>query len=333
VATDQFRTRFFDSAETLGVLDELDLGSTNMEFMALYGAIEAGGTKFVCAVGMGPEDLKAQARFPTTTPKETLGQCIDFFRTQPKLDAIGVGCFGPIELHRESHSYGRVTVTPKAGWGNAEIVRPLEEAFGVPVGFDTDVNGAVLGEARWGAAQGLDTAIYITVGTGIGGGALVAGRLAHGLVHPEMGHLLIPREADDPDFKGVCPFHGARCWEGLASGPAMEHRWGQRAETLPADHRAWDLEARYIASALTSLVLVLSPERLILGGGVMQVDALFPLVRKYLMRSLAGYVQADLLIRGIDQYVVPPLLGQRSGIVGALALAEQAAIEAQGVRL
>ena len=295
--------------------------------MPLYGAIEAGGTKFMCAVGTGPEDLREQARFPTTAPKETLSKCIEFFQAQPKLDAIGVGCFGPIELNHSSASYGRVTVTPKAGWGNADIVGPLEEAFGVPIGFDTDVNGAVLGEARWGAAKGLDTAIYVTVGTGIGGGALVGGRLAHGLVHPEMGHLLIPRESDDADFKGYCPFHGARCWEGLASGPAMEHRWGQRAETLPADHPAWDLESRYIASALTSLVLVLSPERLILGGGVMQVEALFPLVRKYLTRSLAGYVQADLLTRGIDQYVVPPGLGQRSGIMGGLALAEQAAID------
>jgi fructokinase len=293
--------------------------------MPLFGAIEAGGTKFVCAVGTGPDDLEEPVRFPTTTPKETLGKCIEFFLKQPKLDAIGVGCFGPIELNRYSASYGRVTVTPKAGWGNADIVGPLEEALGVPIGFDTDVNGAVLGEARWGAAKGLDTAIYITVGTGIGGGALVGGRLAHGLVHPEMGHLLIPQEADDLGFKGHCPFHGARCWEGLASGPAIENRWGKRAETLPADHPAWDLESRYIASALTSLVLVLSPERLILGGGVMQVEALFPLVRKYLMRSLAGYVQADSLIRGIDQYVVPPGLGQRSGIVGALALAEQAA--------
>jgi len=294
--------------------------------MSLYGAIEAGGTKFLCAVGTGPEDLRAQARFPTTTPKETLGKCIDFFRGQPKIDALGVGCFGPIELRSDARRYGHVTTTPKVGWGNADIVGPLRDALGVAVGFDTDVNGAVLGEARWGAAQGLDTAVYVTIGTGIGGGALIGGRLAHGLVHPEMGHLLVPREPDDLEFAGDCPFHGGRCWEGLASGPAMERRWGQRAETLPAAHRAWDLEARYIASALSTLVVVLSPERLILGGGVMQNSSLFPLIRKYLMRSLAGYVQADLLIKGIDQYVVPPLLGQQSGIAGALALAESAAL-------
>lgn len=295
--------------------------------MPLFGAIEAGGTKFVCAVGTGPDDLREQVRFPTTTPHETLSRCIAFFSAQPKLDAIGVGCFGPIELNRNSASYGRITVTPKPGWGGADIVGTLEGALRVPIGFDTDVNAAVLGETRWGAGQGLDTVIYITVGTGIGGGARVGGRLAHGLVHPEMGHLLVPREPDDLDFKGACPFHGARCWEGVASGPALEQRWGQRAETLSARHLAWDLEARYIASALTSLVLVLSPERLILGGGVMQGEGLLPLVRQYLIRSLAGYVQAPALSRGIDQYVVPPGLGQRSGILGGIALAELAASE------
>jgi len=294
--------------------------------MALYGAIEAGGTKFVCAVGTGPADLRAQARFPTASPRETLARCLEFFRAQPQLDALGVGCFGPLELRRSAPHYGRVTTTPKLGWSNAEIVGPLQQALCVPVGFDTDVNAAVLGEARWGAAQNLDTVIYITIGTGIGGGALLGGQLAHGLVHPEMGHLLVPREPDDLTFAGDCPFHGGRCWEGLASGPALERRWGQRAETLPADHPAWDLEARYIAAALTSLVLVLSPERVILGGGVMQVSALFPLIRSHLKRSLARYVQADALEQGIDQYVVPPLLGTQSGIAGALALAERAAL-------
>ena len=294
--------------------------------MPLYGAIEAGGTKFVCAVGTGPSELRARARFPTTSPQETLDRCIEFFRSQPKIDALGIGCFGPIELRRGTASYGHVTTTPKFGWGNADIVGPLCQALSVPVGFDTDVNAAVLGEARWGAAQNLDTAIYVTVGTGIGGGALVGGQLVHGLVHPEMGHLLVPREPDDLTFVGHCPFHGGRCWEGLASGPALERRWGEPAETLPADHPAWDLEARYIASALTSLVLVMSPERLILGGGVMQRSALFPLIRTHLKRSLAGYVQADRLNEGIDQYVVPPLLGSQSGIVGAIALAERAAL-------
>lgn len=292
--------------------------------MGLYGAIEAGGTKFVCAVGTGPEDLRAQARFPTTTPKETIGKCIEFFRAQPKIEALGIGCFGPVELRPGAASYGHVTTTPKAGWVNADVVGPLQQALSVPVGFDTDVNGAVLGESRWGAARGLQTAVYVTIGTGIGGGALIDGKLAHGLVHPEMGHLLLPREPDDRDFAGDCPFHGARCWEGVASGPAIARRWGDRAEALPAEHPAWDLEARYIASALTTLVLVLSPERLILGGGVMQAQQLLPLARSYLQRSLAGYVRADAVITGIDQYLVPPQLGPQAGIAGALALAERA---------
>jgi fructokinase len=167
----------------------------------------------------------------------------------------------------------------------------------------------------------------VTIGTGIGGGALIGGKLAHGLVHPEMGHLLVPREPDDLEFGGHCPYHGARCWEGVASGPAIERRWGGRAETLGPDHPAWDLEARYIASALTTLILVLSPQRLILGGGVMQVETLYPLVRRHLVKSLCGYVQANEVISGIDQYVVPPLLGQQAGIAGALALAERAARE------
>jgi fructokinase len=295
-----------------------------MASMSLFGAIEAGGTKFVCAIGTGPRDLKAQARFPTTTPEETIGKCIDFFRAQAKIEALGIGCFGPIELHRGAPNYGHVTTTPKAGWTNADILGPLQQALEVPVGFDTDVNAAVLGESRWGAAQGLHTVIYLTIGTGIGGGALIGGELTHGLVHPEMGHLLVPREPDDLEFQGSCPFHGARCWEGLASGPAILQRWGERAETLPEAHPAWDLEARYIASGLTSLVLVLSPERLILGGGVMQAPHLFPLVRHHLRRSLGGYVQADAVTTGMDQYVVPPLLGQGAGIAGALSLAERA---------
>lgn len=300
--------------------------------MARFGAIEAGGTKFLCAVGTGPDDLSEPVRFPTTTPAETLAQCIAFFRAQPELDAIGVGCFGPIELNRRSPQYGRVTVTPKPGWSNAAIVAPLADALGVPIGFDTDVNGAVLGEARWGAARDLDTAVYITIGTGIGGGALIDGKLAHGLVHPEMGHLLLPREPDDLEFPGHCPFHGARCWEGLAAGPALQQRFGQPAETLAPDHRAWDLEARYIAAALTTLVLVLSPERLILGGGVMQQATLFPKIRRHLTDSLAGYVQAEQVRGGVDHYVVPPALGQRSGILGALALAERAAAVPRATR-
>lgn len=289
--------------------------------MTLFGAIEAGGTKFVCAVGTGPHDLRL-VRIPTTSPEETLGRCLEFFRAQSPLDALGVGCFGPLELRRGAARYGHITKTPKLGWENTDIVGPLQRALGVPVGFDTDVNAAVLGEARWGAARGLDSAIYVTVGTGIGGGALIGGQLVHGLVHPEMGHLLVPREPEDLAFSGSCPFHGADCWEGVASGPALRLRAGRAAETIDPEDPSWDLEARYLASALATLVLVLSPERVILGGGVMQTRGLLARVRVKLQQRLAGYVQADALLEGIDRYVVEPGLGERSGIVGALALAQ-----------
>jgi fructokinase len=292
--------------------------------MALYGAVEAGGTKFVCAVGSGPYELLAEQRIPTTTPGETLSQCIDFFRAQPPLEALGVGSFGPLDLRRPSPTYGHITRTPKVGWSDVDIVGPLARALSVPIGFDTDVNAAVLGEVRWGAARGLSDVVYVTIGTGIGGGALCNGRLSHGLVHPEMGHLLLPREPDDLAFEGSCPFHGGRCWEGLASGPAMRQRWGTAAEKLAPDHPAWSLEARYVAAALTTLVVVLSPQRIVVGGGVGLAEGLLPAVRRQLQLSLGGYVQAEAVLSAIDQYVVPPALGAAAGIAGALALAELA---------
>ena len=211
--------------------------------MPLYGAIEAGGTKFVCAVGTGPDDLRAEARFPTTTPAETLDRTISFFLEQQTrlgepVAALGVGSFGPVDPNPASPTFGYITTTPKPGWANTDVVGALRRVFPVPVGFDTDVNAAALGEFRWGAAQGLDTFIYLTIGTGLGGGGMVGGRLIHGLVHPEMGHIRIPHDwAADP-FPGACPYHGD-CFEGLAAGPALEQRWQQRGETLPDDHPAW----------------------------------------------------------------------------------------------
>lgn len=299
--------------------------------MTLLGAIEAGGTKFVCAIGTSVHDLSV-VRIPTTTPEETLARCLEFFRAQPPLRALGVGSFGPLELRAGASRYGFITSTPKPGWQDTDLVGPLGRALNVPVGLDTDVNAAVLGEARWGAAQGLTDAVYITIGTGIGGGALVGGRLAHGLLHPEMGHLLVPREPDDRDFGGVCPFHGADCWEGVASGPALERRVGRPAETLPEDHPVWNLEARYVASALATLVLVLSPERVILGGGVMHAKGLLERVQQRLLARLAGYVQVEALLRHVDSYVVRPGLGDRAGVLGALALAEDAAAGASAPR-
>jgi fructokinase len=291
-----------------------------------YGGIEAGGTKFVCAVGAGPNDIRAESRFPTTTPEETIGRTIAFFREQSKqvdLSAIGIAAFGPLDPNPASPTFGSITSTPKPGWQNADFVGPMQQEFTVPIGFDTDVNGAALGEWRWGAAQGLDTFLYLTIGTGVGGGGMAQGKLLHGLVHPEMGHIRIPHDRERDPFAGVCPYHGD-CLEGLASGSAMGQRWGVSAETLPADHPAWDLEAEYIALGLMNFVVTLSPQRIILGGGVMSQPHLFALVRQNLQAQLNGYVQHPAIIDNIEHYVVPPALGNQAGVLGAIALAELA---------
>ncbi|HEY4688915.1 MAG TPA: ROK family protein [Anaerolineae bacterium] len=289
----------------------------------LYGGIEAGGTKFVCLVGRDPTDIRAETQIPTTTPDETFGRVIDFFGGHQPLAAIGIGSFGPLDPDPSSPTYGYITSTPKPGWANTDFRGTIWRALDVPIGFDTDVNAAALGEFTWGAAQGLDTFVYLTIGTGIGGGAMVGGRLLHGLLHPEMGHLLLPHDRQRDPFAGVCPFHGD-CLEGLASGPAMQARWGQRAETLDPDHPAWPLEAHYLALALVSYICVLSPQRIILGGGVMKQAALFPLVRQGVQALLKGYIRAGEITEHIDRYIVPPGLANRSGVLGAIALARQA---------
>ncbi len=294
----------------------------------MYGGIEAGGTKFVCCVGSGPDDVRAEVRIPTTTPAETLGRSVAFFREQADrsgetLAAVGVACFGPVDLDPGSATYGHVTTTPKPGWAGTDVVGTLRAALGVPVGFDTDVNGAALGEARWGAGVGLDPFVYLTVGTGVGGGAIVNGAPVHGLVHPEMGHVRVPHDRVRDPFEGACPFHGD-CLEGLASGPAMARRWGAPAETLPAGHPAWELEASYLAELMTQLLLTLSPRRIVLGGGVMAGPGLFGLVRSRTRELLAGYVSSPAVEAGLLDVIVPPGLGDRSGRLGALALADQA---------
>jgi fructokinase len=292
----------------------------------LYGGIEAGGTKFVCAVASGPGDVRAEVRFPTTTPAETIGRSISFFQEQvaaAPLAAIGIAAFGPVDPNPLSPTFGFITTTPKPGWANADFAGAVGRALGLPVGFDTDVNGAALGEHRWGAAQGLDTFLYLTIGTGVGGGGMVGGQLMHGLVHPEMGHIRMPRPKDD-DFPGICPYHGD-CFEGLACGPALKARWGQPAETLPADHPAWDLEAQTIALGLCNFIFTLSPQRIIIGGGVMAQEQMFPLVRRKVQTLLAGYVQSPAILGdGIDSYIVPPGLGNMAGVLGAIALAQAA---------
>jgi len=293
----------------------------------MFGGIEGGGTKFICAVGTSPDDIRREARIPTTTPDETLGGVISFFQQAEldfgRLSALGVACFGPLDPRPDSPSFGHILPTPKPGWTNANIVGILRSAFDIPIGFDTDVNGAALGEWKWGAAQGLDTFIYLTVGTGIGGGAMVNGQLVHGLLHPEMGHILLPHDKERDPFEGACPFH-KDCFEGLASGPALEKRWGQKAEILPFDHPAWELEAHYVSLALASFIMTFSPQRIILGGGVGGREDLLPLIRKNVQTNLNGYVQSSAITKDIDEYIVPPGLGGRSGMLGAIALAEQA---------
>jgi fructokinase len=293
----------------------------------IFGGIEAGGTKFVCAIGTSPEDIREEIRFPTTTPAETLGRAIDFFRQQQEkaqLAAIGIGSFGPLDPGQASPTYGFITSTPKPGWTDTDIVGPIKQALGIPVGFDTDVNVAALGEFRWGAAQGLDTFIYLTVGTGIGGGGMVNGQLLHGLIHPEMGHIHIPHDWNKDPYPGNCPYHGD-CFEGLACGPALESRWGQKAETLPVDHPAWSLEAHYLALALLNFACTISPQRMVLGGGVMSQAELFPVVRREFKEILNGYIVAPEIFDHIESYIVPPGLGNRSGVLGAMALAQQLA--------
>ncbi len=279
-----------------------------------FGGVEAGGAKFVCAVGTCPQDL-ARAAIPTTSPSETLAQVIDFFRGALKngpLAAIGVGSFGPVDLDPDSPTFGHITSTPKAGWAGVDICGAIGRALNLPVAFDTDVNAAALAEYRWGAAQGLDNFLYVTVGTGIGGGALVRGIALRGRSHPEMGHMRIPHDRAADPFPGTCPFHGD-CLEGLASGFAMERRWGVKAESLPADHPGWRLEAQYLTLGLVNLAAVLSPERIVIGGGVMHHPELLAQIRENLHRHLNGYIHTP--------EVVPPLLGDDAGVVGAIALA------------
>ncbi len=294
--------------------------------MPLWGGIEAGGTKTVCVIGTGPEDLRAEERFPTTTPAETIQRITRFFREQAgeePPEAVGIGSFGPLDLDPRSARFGYITSTPKPGWAYTDLAGSLRQGLGLPVGLDTDVNAAALGEHRWGAARGLDDFVYLTIGTGIGGGAMVNGRLVHGLGHPEIGHIRVPHDRDLDPFDGCCPYHGD-CLEGLASGPALEARWGQPGATLGEDHPAWPLEAEYLALGLVNLICILLPQRIIMGGGIMQQLQLFPLLRRRAQELLHGYLQAPRILEEIDEYIVPPALGDRAGVLGAIVLAQRA---------
>jgi fructokinase len=293
------------------------------------GAVEAGGTKFVCLLGSSPDDIVARTRIPTgDDPARTLAAVVDFFAEHPAPAAVGIASFGPVELRPDHPQYGHITSTPKPGWRDVDLVGPIRSALGVPVGFDTDVAGAALGEGRWGAAQGLGTFVYMTVGTGIGAAAVVGGRLAVGLGHAEMGHISVPRRPGDT-YPGGCPYHGD-CLEGMAAGGAIAARFGRPAEQLDgADlKQAVEWEAGYLAAGLRTIVYTLFPERVVIGGSVPQLPGLFPLVRSTLLQMLAGY--GALPEHEAEEFVSPAGLGGLAGPAGALVLAENALRNADG---
>lgn len=274
----------------------------------------------VCAVGDGRGGLQDFIRFATTAPEETLGRIVHFFQQRDPVEAIGVASFGPLDLNAESPTFGSITETPKPGWRGVNVVDVLRQHLQVPIVLETDVNAAALGELCFGAGDGVDSLLYLTVGTGIGGGFVADKQCLHGLVHPEMGHLRVRRHPDDL-FEGLCPFHGD-CLEGLAAGPAIAARTGQDPVGLPEDHPVWAFVAYYLGEALASYVLILSPERIVLGGGVlMERPHLFPAIRRQLQESLNGYVPHAALRADVEAYVVPAALQSRPGVLGALALA------------
>ncbi len=292
----------------------------------LWGGIEAGGTKINCAIANDAHQFLAEERIVTTTPTETLAQIIAFFQVQQQrigdMNAIGLGSFGPVDLNPASKTYGFLLNTPKPGWQQIDVVGTLMRSLHCPIRLDTDVNAAALGEHRSGAAQGLDTFLYLTVGTGIGGGAMVNGKLLHGLLHPEMGHIPMPQDKRLDPFAGCCPFHG-NCLEGLASGTAIAARWGKTAEQLMPEHPAWELEAEYLATAIVTWTLTLAPQRIILGGGVMHQQHLFARIREQVRAKLDNYWAVPDVLENMDDYIVAPQLGDRAGMMGAIALAQQ----------
>lgn len=284
------------------------------------GALEAGGTKMVCAIGDEKGNIEERVSIPTKTPEETIPLLIDFFK-QRNIDALGIGCFGPLELNKKAEKYGYITTTTKLAWRNFDFLGSMKKALQCPVGFDTDVNGSVLGEVTFGQAKGKSCALYLTIGTGIGAGIYIEGKLLHGMLHPEAGHVLITRRETDT-YGGKCPYH-KNCLEGLAAGPAIEGRYGKKAVDLAEEEDVWDLEADYIAQALTGYILTLSPEIIILGGGVMHQTQLFPLIRKKVTEYLGGYVNTEEL-SDMEHYIVPASLHDDQGIMGCLELGRKA---------
>lgn len=294
--------------------------------MKLYGALEAGGTKMVCAIGDENGNILERVSIPTRTPAETMGPMLDFFRGKG-ICALGIGCFGPVDLNKKSPTYGYITSTPKLAWQNYPIVAEFEKALAVPVGFDTDVNAAALGEATWGCTKDVENSIYITVGTGVGVGVIINGKPYHGMIHPEGGHILLSRHPEDPMAGSGCPFH-ENCLEGLAAGPSLEKRWGVKGAELSGRKEVWELEAYYIGQAIADYILLLSPERIVLGGGVTHQESLLALVRQEAVKQLAGYIRAEALIHP-ETYIVGVSLNDNQGVMGGVKLAMDAEKETE----
>ena len=292
--------------------------------MKLFGALEAGGTKMVCAIGDENGNILERVSIPTGTPENTMPPMIEFFKGKG-ISALGIGCFGPVDLDKKSPTYGYITSTPKLAWTNYPIVAEFEKALRVPVGFDTDVNAAALGEATWGCTKDVENSIYITIGTGVGVGVIANGKPYHGMIHPEGGHILLARHPEDPMVGSGCPFH-ENCMEGLAAGPSLEKRWGVKGAELAGRPEVWEMEAWYIGQAITNYIMILSPERIICGGGVMHQPVLLPLIRKEVARQMNGYIKGKGM-DDLDNYIVGVSLNDNQGAMGAVKLAMDALAE------
>ena len=284
------------------------------------GALEAGGTKMVCAIGDENGRIIEQKSIPTKTPEETMPAVIEYFENKD-IKALGIASFGPVELDKNTPEYGHIQETPKLRWSGYDLVGTMKKALNVPIGFDTDVNGSMLGEATWGAAKNLSDALYITIGTGIGGGILSGGKIVHGMLHSELGHMTLVK-AENDTYAGKCPFH-KNCFEGLAAGPAIEERWGKPGKELSDRSEVWELESYYIAQALANLILITSPQVIILGGGVMHQMSLFPMIREKVKENLNGYIRTEEL-NDMDRYIIPAALNDDQGIMGCIKLAMDA---------
>lgn len=289
------------------------MAETDMKFAL----IEAGGTKVIAAVANASRDIIARTRIATTTPQDTISAAIEWFLNQPhNYAAVGIASFGPLDLNPKSANWGHITQTSKPHWSNADVAGPFARSLKCPVAINTDVNGAALAEWKWGVGNGTNASIYLTIGTGVGGGAVLDGNLVHGLSHPEMGHMRVPRHHADASFDGVCPFHGD-CLEGLASGPAIKARWGVSLSELPSEHPGHDMIAWYLAQAAATLQAIFEPAKIILGGGVMETNGLLDRVRVAATQASGKYFTGD-----PQMLIVAPSLGADAGILGALALAE-----------